>query len=310
MHQRSNKSNNHRNMTNASNSSSRDWRDLFAVPPVIKQVFAKFPLSTYTANALPTRSPTHRDQHTLYTWTTPQEAHTNSANTPSFNPTCLKWQTYLLFNDIAFRALPSNNHASPSGSLPFLLPANSTAPIASAKLEAWTAAHNTSKTSSSGSGTTTQSSAARQDVYISLLDHAVRRAWLYLLYLCPDNFSHVAERLYVTSSSSNTFVAMAISYQLKDAATQELVKITPVVKAEDILKEAVDAFAALETLLGDENWFFGSKGPGLFDASVFAYTHLLLDEGMGWRFNPLAEKLAAFHNLVGHRNRVLEKYYR
>jgi len=103
---------------------------------------------------------------------------------------------------------------------------------------------------------------------------------------------------------------MAISYQLKDAATQELVKITPVVRAEDILKEAGEAFAALETLLGEEDWFFGSKVPGLFDASVFAYTHLLLDEGMGWRFNSLAEKLAGFHNLVGHRNRILERYYR
>jgi hypothetical protein len=82
-------------MTNSSNSSRHDWRDMFAVPPIIKQVFAQFPLSTYTANALPTRSPTHRDQHTLYTWTSTQDARTNN---PSFNPTCLKWQTYLLFN--------------------------------------------------------------------------------------------------------------------------------------------------------------------------------------------------------------------
>lgn len=308
MRQRLFKCSKHTDMTNASDTSSRDWRDMFAIPPVIKQVFAKFPLSTYTANALPTRSPTHRDQHTLYTWTTPQE-HANSANTPSFNPTCLKWQSYLLFNDTAFRAIASNNHASPSGSLPFLLPANSQKPIASAKLENWTAIQSTSK-SSAGSGASTTQSCARQEVYSSLLDHAVRRAWLYLLYLCPDNFSHVAERLYVTSSSSNTFVAMTISYQLKDAATQELVKITPVVKAEDILQEAVDAFKALETVLGEEDWFFGGKGPGLFDASVFAYTHLLLDEGMGWRVNPLAEKLAGFHNLVGHRNRILENYYR
>lgn len=304
MRPRSNESNKHKNMTDASNSSSRDWRDLFAVPPVIKQVFAKFPLSTYTANALPTRSPTHRDQHTLYTWITPQDAGNSSANTPSFNPTCLKWQTYLLFNDIAFRVFPSNNHASPSGSLPFLLPANSQSPIATAKLETWTAAQATSKSSAA-----TQSS-ARQEVYTSLLDHAVRRAWLYLLYLDDLNFSSVAERLYVTSSSSNTFVAMAISYQLREAATQELVKITPVVKAEDILQEAVEAFKALETILGEDDWFFGSKGPGLFDASVFAYTHLLLDEGMGWKHNPLVEKLAGFHNLVGHRNRILERYYR
>jgi metaxin len=287
-------------MTNPSNSSSRDWRDMFAVPPVIKQVFAQFPLSTYPSNALPTRSPTHRDQHTLYTWTTAQDAR---ANNPSFNPTCLKWQTYLLFNGIPFRAQPSNNHASPSGSLPFLLPANSSTPLASAKLESWTSSHSTSKSSSA-----TQSS--RQEVYTSLFDHAIRRAWLYLLYLDPENFHHVAKRLYVTPSSSNTFVAMALSYQLRDAATQEIVKTTPVVKAEDILDEAVEAFEALSTLLGEETWFFGSERPTLFDACVFAYTHLLLDEGMGWRCNPLAERLAGFANLVGHRERILREYYR
>jgi metaxin len=287
-------------MTNLSNGSSRDWRDMFAVPPVIKQVFAKFPLSTYTANALPTRSPTHRDQHTLYTWTTS----THDTNIPSFNPTCLKWQTYLLFNNIPFRVQPSNNHASPSGSLPFFLPANTTKPIPSAKFEDWTTSQSMSKSS-----TTTQSS-SRQEVYTSLLDSAIRRAWLYLLYLDPDNFSHVAKRLYTTPSSSSTFVTMAISYQLKEAATQELVKITPVVKAEDILKEAGDAFEALAILLGGEKWFFGSSTPTLFDACVFAYTHLLLDEGMGWRNNPLAERLATFGNLVEHRERILGEYYR
>ncbi|KAG9549914.1 hypothetical protein KCU77_g20276, partial [Aureobasidium melanogenum] len=176
-------------MTQDSNSGRRDWRDMFAVPPVIRQVFAKFPLSTYAANALPTRSPTHRDQHTLYTWTTAEDA---SANKASFNPTCLKWQTYLLFQGIAFRSRPSNNHASPSGSLPFLLPANSSTPVASSKLESWSSTHSNSK--SKGSSPDIQ--ASRQDVYTSLLEHAVRRAWLYLLYLDPDNFDHVATRLY------------------------------------------------------------------------------------------------------------------
>ncbi|KAK6006185.1 hypothetical protein QM012_006595 [Aureobasidium pullulans] len=291
-------------MTQDSNSGRRDWRDMFAVPPVIKQIFAKFPLSTYSANALPTRSPTHRDQHTLYTWTTPEEA---SANKASFNPTCLKWQTYLLFQGIAFRSRSSNNHASPSGSLPFLIPANSSTPIASSKLESWASTHN-SNSKSKAASSDTQSS--RQDVYTSLLEHAVRRAWLYLLYLDPDNFGHVATKLYVSPSSSNTLVAMAISYQLRDAATQELVKTTPAVKAQDILDEAVDAFAALSTLLGEETWYFENKTPTLFDASVFAYTHLLLNESMGWRNNPLADKLATFYNLVDHRNRILRDYYR
>ncbi|KAI5200757.1 hypothetical protein E4T39_05605 [Aureobasidium subglaciale] len=281
-------------MAQESNSSRRDWRDMFAVPVVIKQVFAKFPLSTYTPNALPTRSPTHRDEHTLYTWTTTTDG-------ISFNPTCLKWQTYLLFQGIAFRTQSSNNHASPSGSLPFLLPANTPNPIASSKLEAWSRTHGASKSP--------DTQTPRQDVYASLLDHAVRRAWLYLLYLDPDNFDHVARRLYVTPSSSNTFVALAIAHQLRNAASQELLKVTPVVKAEDILKEAVDALSALSTLLGGDTWFFGQEKPALFDASVFAYTHLLLDEEMGWRNNPLAERLATFRNLVLHRERVLSDYY-
>jgi len=288
-------------MTQDGNSTRRDWKDVFTVPAVIKQVFAKFHLSTYSPNALPARSPQHRDQHTLYTWTTTEDA---SASNASFNPTCLKWQTYLLFNNVPFRTQASNNHASPSGSLPFLLPANSSRPIPSSKLESWSTTHGESKSSE-----TTPTS--RQDVYTSLLDHAVRRAWLYLLYLDPDNFDHVACHLYVSPSSSNTFVALAISHQLRNAASQELLNITPAVDAQDILNEAVDAFSALSTLLGQDDWFFGNAQPGLFDASVFAYTHLLLAEEMGWRDNNLlAGRLADFRNLVSHRERVVDGYYK
>ena len=102
---------------------------------------------------------------------------------------------------------------------------------------------------------------------------------------------------------------MALSYQLRDAATQELAKTTPETKAEDLLSAAVDAFKALSTLLGEAEWFFGKEVPGLFDASVFAYVHLLLDEEvMEWRFNPLKERLLGFGNFVAHRDRILKEY--
>jgi metaxin len=293
-------------MTQSDSKTSRDWRDLLAVPAVVKQVFAKFPLQTYAPNALPTRSPKHREQHTLYTWTTTEEeAAAAQGQSPSFNPTCLKWQTYLLFRGISFRTQPSSNHASPTGSLPFILPANSTTPIASSKLETW--AHTYGDSSRIPHDGKQQDS--RQQVYSSLLDHAVRRAWLYLLYLDRDNFHHVARRLYVTPCSSNTLVSLAISHQLRKAAGSELLKPTPVVKARQILDEAVDAFAALSTLLGEDEWFFGHSQPALFDASVFAYTHLLLDESMGWRNNLLAVELAGFGNLMRHRDRILSSYY-
>lgn len=162
---------------------------------------------------------------------------------------------------------------------------------------------------------------------MSLLDHRIRRAWvgahcepldqlcantlqqLYTLYLESDNFSTVANRLYVHPSSSNVFVNLAISYQLRQAAETEVLKQTPQICVQDLLAEAAEAFGALSTLLGQDEWFFAAKKPGLFDASVFAYTHLLLDEDMGWRVNEVAFALKGYSNLVRHRKRIYKQYY-
>lgn len=269
------------------------------MPPVIKQVFATFPLQTYPSNTLPTRSPSHRDEHTLYIWTTPNDAKTAQ---PSFNPTCLKWQTYLKLHNIPFRTRPSNNHASPSGSLPFLLPANTSSPVASSKLEAWTQKNGKTKIADT-------TSPLRQDIYTSLLDHAIRRAWLYLLYLQPENFP-LAQDLYITPSSNHPLINLTVSHQLRQAAAQELLKTTPKVQAEQVLAEAVDAFAALSTLLGEDEWFFGGKEPGLFDAEVFAYTYLLGSGVLEWRENKMGEELKRFENLGRHRERIVGSCYK
>lgn len=75
------------------------------------------------------------------------------------------------------------------------------------------------------------------------------------------------------------------------------------------MRGAEDAFASLSTLLGGDQWFFAQQAPGLFDAAVFAYTHLLLDDEMGWQENRLGEGLQKFENLVQHRNRIAELYH-
>jgi metaxin len=41
----------------------------------------------------------------------------------------------------------------------------------------------------------------------------------------------------------------------------------------------------------------------LFDASVFAYTHLLLDESLNWQNTRLVDSLKKSGNLVQHRQR-------
>ncbi|KAE8147715.1 hypothetical protein BDV25DRAFT_159753 [Aspergillus avenaceus] len=275
-------------------------RDYFAVPAPIKRIFDRFPLVTYPSNDLPLRGAPSRNGNRLFVFTNAADA---KQNKPSFNPQCLKWQAYLRFVGIEFDIVSSNNHASPTGALPFLLPAlptsNST-PIPSTKLQKWAIEQVHCEEE--------QQLNLRFDVYASLLDHRIRNAWLYALYLDTENFTSVARRLYVDPSTSNSVVRAALASQLQQAAREELLKSTQYIDVSALEAEAGDAFEALSTLLGDDKYFFGRSKPGLFDASVFAYTHLILDEGMGWKQNRLADYLRKHKNLVQHRERLL-KYF-
>jgi metaxin len=76
-----------------------------------------------------------------------------------------------------------------------------------------------------------------------------------------------------------------------------------------MMREASDAFTALSGLLGSHEWFFGQDKPGLFDASLFAYTYLILDEGIKWDSNKLAEALGKHDTLIQHSLRIREVYY-
>lgn len=64
-------------------------------------------------------------------------------------------------------------------------------------------------------------------------------------------------------------------------------------------------------VLGSDDWFFGANKPGLFDASVFAYTQLLMDDklGKGWVDTRLRDAVLSRKNLVRHRARILTTYF-
>lgn len=128
---------------------------------------------------------------------------------------------------------------------------------------------------------------------------------LYMLYLDSENFEAVARRLYVIPATTNSIVRSALGIQLQQAARDELLKTSQYIDVADLEGDAGSAFAALSSLLGEDEHFFGRPKPGLFDASVFAYTHLILDESMGWKQNRLAQLLREHSNLVQHRERVL-----
>lgn len=168
----------------------------------------------------------------------------------------------------------------------------------------------------------------RYHAYMSLLDHRIRNAWvhpfplplfalicltptvqLYTLYLIPSNFAAVAKPLYILPTSSNPLVHLSLSHSLPAAAEAELLKQSTVIDVGALYRECDSAFSALSELLGDDQYFFSAQKPGLFDASVFAYTHLLLDEGMEWKERRMVNILRGYENLVRHRRGILGQYF-
>jgi hypothetical protein len=146
----------------------------FSIPAPLKRIFDNFPLITYPENESPLRAPKYRDQHVLHIFATQDDARNGR---PSFNPACLKWQTYLKFLDVNFKVVSSTNHASPSGILPFLLPATKASesatpsPVPSNKLKRWLSAQKIIKDME-------EHSDIRSDAYMSLLENLIRKAWV------------------------------------------------------------------------------------------------------------------------------------
>ncbi|OTB07044.1 hypothetical protein M426DRAFT_20439 [Hypoxylon sp. CI-4A] len=290
---------------NATNSKPRNTSSgWLTIPAPLARLFKKFPLLTYPPNELPARSPSSRDVATLYVFISDQDA---LKGLPSFNPSCLKWQAFLKLAGIDFRTVSSNNHASPTGALPFLIPPSSPnsltaqTPIPTNKLEQYVLDKSTSKVSDVPT--------LKLEAYESLLDYRIRNAWLYSLYLSPSNTA-LLSHLYVAPVSTSHVVKTTILYQLRHAAETEILRSigTPVVDSRALYQGAREAFVALSALLESSGeWFFGTSEPSLFDATVFSYTHLLVDEALPWEDRRLPEILKDFPNLVEHRNRVLQR---
>jgi len=176
---------------------------LFSIPPPLKLLFDRVPLITYAANDQPHRSSSllHGLEHKLFIWTSSKGAEHNAA---SFNPSCLIWQVgspkslsatflqgltfllkvYLLFHNVPFRTVPSNNHASPSGQLPFVIPGAEKKPpfegsvVTTAELQRWAKRRDTPP----------ESLKLRRDVYMSLVDGPIRRAWVGIYFRLPTVF--------------------------------------------------------------------------------------------------------------------------
>ncbi|TPX15775.1 uncharacterized protein E0L32_000109 [Thyridium curvatum] len=346
-------------------SAGKGYSMLPPVPAPLQRLFDLFPLRTLPANALPAAaslsffsscsSPSPDEGPALFVFTTDDAARRGA---PSFNPSCLKWQTYLRARRVPHRTVPSTNHASPSGALPFLLvapaPEAGAGPksspsaqqqqqqqpkyIAASALPAYIASHAPAAPTTAAAAAADQPAQdPRAALYAALLETAVRPAYLHALYIVTAN-TPLMQDLYVNPSTRSRPVRASLSRQLRRAAEAEVRRAVVAASggrspldAEDparLLAEARAAFAALAELLSansrtaseeqqqeqqqqqrKETFFFGGDGqggPGLFDASVFAYTHLLLGGELAWADRSLAQAAEEFPALVEHRRRVYE----
>ncbi len=150
-----------------------------------------------------------------------------------------------------------------------------------------------------------------------MIDTAIRPAWLHSLYLSPRN-AHIVKKLYIKPTTSSWLVQRSVEHSLTTAAHEQLVSSSRngVPDIDDIYARAAQAFEAfyliLEGAAEAEEWLFGGdeKGrPTLLDAALFAYTHLLLDESMGWKDQRLVRFVQKCEVLRRHRERMLREFY-
>ena len=128
---------------------------------------------------------------------------------------------------------------------------------------------------------------------------------LHALYILPSN-APLLSALYLPSSP---LLRRPLHHTLHTAATTEILKTTrrALISPSQLYADATEALRALSMRLGEDDWFFGAETPGLFDAEVFSYTYLMLDDALDWQENLLAGCLEQFGNLVRHRKRLYER---
>lgn len=291
--------------TETSSTSTSRW---FAIPAPLRSLFKLFPLKTYSPEPLPYRSPgASPSRPRLYVYA-------DEASKLSYNPSCLKSQTLLRIAGVDVDIVPSNNHASPSGALPFILTQGGR-PVTAERIAGF-AREESGQELRAGPE-------AKVEAYRALISQAIRPAWvcslrhrktisknanptnqLYALYLNPLNHD-LLQRLYLPS---NPLLRLPTHQTLTQASTAEILKTTNsnLISPSQLHAELRSALEALSTLLGDDDWFFGGASPGPFDAEVFAYTWLMGDKGLGWGDDALESALSESDNLERHRVRLYE----
>lgn len=172
----------------SSEPASRGW---LAVPAPLRSLFKIFPLRIYDPEALPYRCPDPSlPRPTLYVFTLDNGDGGGGSidDRLSFNPSCLKWQALLRIAGVDVELVPSNNHASPSGALPFLLPADGSQalPLTGDKILEYAQSHSSYELPIVPNH--------RLDVYRALITQSIRPAWVRPQFYTPLKSSYMSRK--------------------------------------------------------------------------------------------------------------------
>jgi len=172
----------------------------------------------------------------------------------------------------------------------------------------------------------TQDLSIQYQLHASLLSQPIRLAYLHALYLDEEAFKTVTAPLYIDPNSSHILVRASLGPSLRAAALDQLLasrstfNSTSSIDLEGLYKDAEDAFEALSNLLGEKDWYSQTENstkeeqqPGLLDASVFAYTHVVLrlfaSLSVGSPGERLRTSITRCSNILEHHDRIARQYF-
>ncbi len=250
---------------------------MIATPPIVKKLFDRFPLTTYEHAGLPLRSRERQVEiPTLLVY---------AYRGQTIHPDCLLWETLLQIHGTEnFKSLASSPHASVSGLPLLLLPSGGK--VHAAKLDEW-----------AGIDPLTM----EQKVFRVMLNANIRRAYLFTMYMEPRN-AGLASRLFIDGDVAWP-ASLLVRHSTRSSVHEVLAGgLATYYSKEEIYADADAAWAALSALLGNDDYF--ASPPGLLDAAVFSYTHLILSLPLDFSARDIRISLSQYKNLIAHHERI------
>jgi len=129
------------------------------------------------------------------------------------------------------------------------------------------------------------------------------------MYLTP-NFEKITVHCYINNQSTSPIIQTFSARELRNAAREELLKYRPVIDESAIYLEAEQALKALaEYVTGHIE--SDQKPTSVLDATVFAYTYLLLElEHRVWADKRLINIVRKFDGLRKHKDAIRKNHFR